>query len=117
MLFGEDYRFEFGKALLMRPGRDATILACGFMVHKALEAAEELALEGIEAEVLNLHTIKPLDKEGILESASRTEVITCEEHPVLGGMGGAVAELLGRRCPCPCAWWGPGSLRDLGICG
>ncbi len=102
VLFGEDYRFEFGKALLMRPGRDATILACGFMVHKALEAADELALEGIEAEVLNLHTIKPLDKESILESASRTgKVITCEEHTVLGGMGGAVAELLGEEMPLP----------------
>jgi len=102
ILFDDGYRFEFGKALLMRPGRDVTILACGFMVHKALEAADGLAHEGIEAEVLNLHTIKPLDREGILESASRTGgVVTCEEHTIQGGLGGAVAELLGEELPLP----------------
>lgn len=100
VLFGEDYRLEFGKALTLRPGRDVTILACGFMLHKALEAADELAGDGIEAEVIDLHTIKPLDREGILASASRTgRVVTCEEHSVLGGMGGAVAELLGEEMP------------------
>jgi transketolase len=102
VLFDDDYRFEFGKALVLRPGRDVTVLACGFMVHKALEAAEELAAEGIEAEVIDLHTIKPLDAEGILASASRTgRVVTCEEHSVIGGMGGAVAELLGEEMPLP----------------
>ncbi len=102
VLFDESYRFEFGKALVMRPGRDVTVLACGFMVHKALEAAELLAEEGVEAEVINLHTVKPLDREGILESASRTgRVVTCEEHTVLGGMGSAVAELLAEEMPLP----------------
>ena len=102
VLFDEGYRFEFGKAVTMRPGRDVTVLACGFMVCQALEAAEELAGEGIEAEVLDLHTVKPLDREGILESASRTgRVVTCEEHTVMGGMGGAVAELLGEEMPLP----------------
>ncbi len=102
VLFSGDYRFEFGKALILRPGRDVTVLACGFMVHKALEAAEELAAEGIEAEVIDLHTIKPLDAEGILASASRTgRVVTCEEHSIVGGMGGAVAELLGEEMPLP----------------
>ena len=102
VLFDDGYRFEFGKALVLRPGRDVTVLACGFMVHKALEAAEELAAEGIEAEVIDLHTIKPLDAEGILASASRTgRVVTCEEHSILGGMGGAVAELLGEEMPLP----------------
>ena len=102
VLFDDDYRYEFGKALVMRPGRDVTVLACGFMVHQALQAAEELAAEGIEAEVIDLHTIKPLDRKGILESASRTgKVVTCEEHSVLGGMGGAVAELLGEEMPLP----------------
>ncbi len=102
VLFDDGYRFEFGKALTLRPGRDATVLACGFMLHKALEAAEELAAEGIEAEVIDLHTVKPLDREGILESASRTgRVVTCEEHSVVGGMGGAVAELLVEELPLP----------------
>jgi transketolase len=102
VLFDDSYRFEFGKALVLRPGRDITMLACGFMVHKALEAAEELASEGIEAEVIDLHTIKPLDRTGILESASRTgKVVTCEEHSVIGGLGGAVAELLGEEMPLP----------------
>jgi transketolase len=102
ILFDEGYRFDFAKALVMRPGGDITVVACGFMVHKALEAAEELAREGIEAEVINLHTIKPLDKTGLLESVSRTgKVVTCEEHSVLGGLGGAVAELLGEEMPLP----------------
>ena len=108
MIFGDDYQFEFGKALVVRPGRDVTVLACGFMLHKALQAAEELAAEGIEAEVIDLHTIKPLDAEGILASASRTRrVVTCEEHSIVGGMGGAVAELLGEEMPLP--------LRRVGI--
>lgn len=102
VLFDEDYAFRFGRALTMRRGRDVTILACGYMVHKALEAADALAGEGIEAEVLDVHTIKPLDGEGILESASRTgRVVTCEEHTVIGGLGGAVAELLGENLPLP----------------
>ncbi len=102
IVFDDDYRFEFGKARIMRPGQDLTILACGFMLHPALEAAELLATEGIEAEVINLHTIKPLDKEGILASAAKTgRVITCEEHGVFGGVGGAVAELLGEEMPLP----------------
>jgi len=102
VLFDDDYRYEFGKALVMRPGRDVTVLACGFMVHQALQAAEELAAEGIEAEVIDLHTVKPLDRKGILESVSRTgKVVTCEEHSVMGGMGGAIAELLGEEMPLP----------------
>ncbi|MBN2027593.1 MAG: transketolase family protein [Actinobacteria bacterium] len=102
VLFDDSYRFEFGKALILRPGSDVTMLACGFMVHKALEAAEELASGGIEAEVIDVHTIKPLDREGILESASRTgRVVTCEEHTVMGGLGGAVAELMCEEMPLP----------------
>jgi transketolase len=102
VLFGEDYDFEFGKALVLRPGSDITLLACGYMVHQALSAADELAGEGIDAEVIDLHTIKPLDREGILECASRTgRVVTCEEHQVMGGMGSAVAELLVEEMPLP----------------
>jgi transketolase len=102
VLFTDDYHFEFGKALTLRSGRDVTILACGFMLHKALQAADELAAEGIEAEVIDLHTIKPLDRTGILASVSRTgRVVTCEEHSVMGGMGSAVAELLVEEMPLP----------------
>ncbi|MBC7254342.1 MAG: transketolase family protein [Actinobacteria bacterium] len=102
VLFGEDYRFRFGKALVMRPGRDVTVIACGYLLHKALLAAEELSGEGIEAEVINLHTVKPLDREGLLESAARTgRVVTCEEHTVHGGVGSAVAELLAEEMPLP----------------
>jgi transketolase len=102
VLFDEDYRFELGKVSKLRSGGDVTILACGLMVHKALEAAEELAQQGIEADVINVHTIKPLDKEGILASVSGTgRVVTCEDHTVLGGLGGALAELLGEEMPLP----------------
>ena len=102
VIFDDDYRFEFGKARIMRPGSDVTILACGFLLHPALEAAEQLAAESIDAEVINLHTIKPLDKEGILASVAKTgKVIACEEHSVFGGVGGAVAELLGEEMPVP----------------
>jgi transketolase len=108
IIFDDDYSFEFEKAPVLREGRDLTIIACGFMLHKALEAAEELASEGIQAEVLNLHTVKPLDREGILASVSKTgKVVTCEEHGVFGGVGGAVAELLGEEMPTP--------LRMIGI--
>ena len=102
VLFGEDYRFDLGKVKKLRSGGDVTILACGLMVHKALEAAEELAQQGIEADVIDVHTIKPLDKEGILASVSGTgRVVTCEDHTVLGGLGGALAELLGEEMPLP----------------
>lgn len=102
VLFDEDYRFELGRVKKLRSGNDVTILACGLMVHKALEAAEVLAGEGLEAEVIDVHTIKPLDKEGILSSASRTgRVVTCEDHSVLGGLGGALAELLVEEMPLP----------------
>jgi transketolase len=108
VLFDEDYRFRLGKAVMMRPGRDVTILACGIMVYNTLVAAEILAGEGIEAEVLNVHTIKPLDEEAILASASKTKrVVTCEDHSILGGLGGAVAELLSEKLPVP--------LRRVGI--
>jgi transketolase len=102
IIFDDDYLFEFDKAPVMREGSDLTILACGFMLYQALSAAEELAQAGVEAEVLNLHTVKPLDREGILASVSKTgRVVTCEEHGVFGGVGGAIAELLGEEMPVP----------------
>lgn len=97
-----DYQFEMGKGVLLREGTDVTIVATGIMVNSALEAAEKLAAEGISAEVINIHTIKPLDTELIVKSAKKTgKVVTAEEHSVVGGLGGAVCEALSEQCPTP----------------
>lgn len=94
--------FALGKAKVMRQGTDVTLVACGLMVGMALEAAEILAKEGISAEVINMHTIKPLDIETLLRSAAKTRaVVTAEEHSVIGGLGGAVAEALALHLPTP----------------
>ncbi|ABZ83308.1 transketolase, c-terminal subunit [Heliomicrobium modesticaldum Ice1] len=98
----ESYRFTPGKAVTLRQGRDVSLIATGLMVSIALEAAAALAAEAIEAEVLNIHTIKPIDAESILDSAVRTGcVVTAEEHSVIGGLGSAVAEVLGEGQPVP----------------
>ena len=95
-----DYKFEIGKGILMREGTDLTIVATGLCVSSALEAAEKLAEDGISAEVINIHTIKPLDEDIIIKSAAKTgKVVTVEEHSVIGGLGGAVAEVLGEKQP------------------
>ena len=97
-----DYQFDMGKGVLLREGTDVTIVATGIMVNSALEAAEKLAAEGISAEVINIHTIKPLDTEIIVKSAKKTgKVVTAEEHSVVGGLGGAVCEALSELCPTP----------------
>lgn len=97
-----DYKFELGRGVLMREGADVTIVACGLMVAAALKAAETLAAEGIDAEVINIHTIKPLDGEIILKSAVKTgRVVTVEEHSVIGGLGDAVADVLVQNHPVP----------------
>lgn len=94
-IFDESYKFELGKAVTLREGSDVTIIATGLMVNEAIEAAKALADEGISAEVINIHTIKPLDKEAIIRSAAKTgAVVTAEEHSIIGGLGGAVAEAL-----------------------
>lgn len=86
----------------MREGNDVTIIACGLMVGEALEAAEQLAAEGIDAEVINMHTIKPIDADLIVKSATKTgHVVTVEEHSVIGGLGSAVADVLCEQCPTP----------------
>jgi len=95
-------RFEFGKAGVMRDGRDVTLIACGIMVHESLQAAEALAKDGIEARVLNMHTIKPIDQDAVLKAAQETgAVVTAEEHQVNGGLGSAVAEVLVKHDPVP----------------
>ncbi len=96
----DDYKFEIGKGVLLREGKDMTIFATGLCVAESLLAAERLAEEGIDAEVINIHTIKPLDEELVIASASKTKrVFTVEEHSVIGGLGGAVSEVLAEKCP------------------
>lgn len=96
------YRFEIGKAVELRKGTDVTIMATGIMAAKALKAAEELAKDGIEARVLNCHTIKPIDKEAVIKAARETgAIVTAEEHNVLGGLGGAVSEVVTESMPVP----------------
>lgn len=98
----ETYKFELGKGVTMRDGNDVTIVATGLMVNEAMQAAETLAGEGISARVVNIHTIKPLDKELICKCARETGVIvTAEEHSVIGGLGSAVAETVTECCPVP----------------
>ncbi|MDO5346048.1 MAG: transketolase family protein [Lachnospiraceae bacterium] len=97
-----DYKFEIGKGVLLREGTDVTIVATGLCVNSALEAAEKLAAEGVSAEVINIHTIKPLDEELIVSSAKKTgKVVTVEEHSIIGGLGGAVCEALSKSAPTP----------------
>lgn len=94
--------FEIGKARKMRDGKDVTLIACGIMVEIALEASDMLAKEGIEAAVVNMHTIKPLDVETVLKQARETGcIVTAEEHSVLGGLGGAVSEVVAEQYPVP----------------
>ena len=98
----KNYKFEIGKGVTYREGKDVTIVANGYMVHLAVEAAEMLANEGIDAEVINIHTVKPLDNELIIASAKKTgAVVTAEEHSVIGGLGSAVCDTLAENCPVP----------------
>ena len=97
-----DYKFEIGKGVVLREGKDATIVATGICVAEALAAAEKLAADGIDVEVINIHTIKPLDEETVLASAKKTgKVITVEEHSVIGGLGSAVCDVLCAKLPTP----------------
>jgi len=96
----EDYKFEIGKGVVLREGKDLTIIATGLEVAESLAAAEMLAADGIEAKVINIHTIKPLDEELVVAAAKETgKVVTVEEHSVIGGLGGAVCEVLAEKAP------------------
>ena len=96
------YKFEMGKGIVLREGKDVTIVATGITVPASMEAAEMLAKDGIDAEVINIHTIKPLDEELIIKSATKTgKVVTAEEHSIIGGLGSAVCDLLSEKCPTP----------------
>ncbi|MGB4440605.1 MAG: transketolase C-terminal domain-containing protein [Coriobacteriia bacterium] len=103
-VYDEDFSFELGRAYILRSGNDVTLFACGLMVAEALDAAASLASEGISAEVVDVMTIKPLDVETIVASATTTgAAVACEEHSIIGGLGSAIAEVLGERHPIPLA--------------
>ena len=95
-----DYKFELGKGVVLREGKDLTIIATGLPVSNCLEAAEKLAADGIDAKVINIHTIKPLDEELVVAAAKETgKVVTVEEHSVIGGLGSAVCDVLSEKAP------------------
>lgn len=102
VIFGDDYNFEVGKGVELKDGTDVTVIATGLMVNEALEAYEILKNEGISARIINMHTIKPLDKEIVLKAARETgAIVTAEEHSVIGGLGAAVSETVCEECPVP----------------
>jgi len=106
-LFGEDHRFELGRGQVLRDGGDVTLVACGVEVARALDAAEELAREGVSARVVNMPTIQPVDEALLARCAAETgALVTAEDHSVRGGLGSAVAEALARTVPAPIAFVG-----------
>ena len=101
-IFDENYKFEIGKGVYLKEGKDVTIIATGLMVERALQAAEMLKAEGIDAAVINMATIKPIDRDIIIDAAKKTgAIVTAEEHNVIGGLGGAVAEVVSETVPVP----------------
>ena len=101
-IFDEDYKFEIGKAVTLKEGTDVTIIATGLMVKEAIEAAEALEAEGVSVELINMHTIKPLDKEAVVAAAKKTGcIVTAEEHNVIGGLGDAVCDAVCEEYPVP----------------
>ena len=96
----EDYKFEIGKGIVLREGKDVTLIATGLEVAETIEAAEMLAADGIDAKVINIHTIKPLDEDLVVAAAKETgKVVTIEEHSVIGGLGSAVCDVLAEKAP------------------
>ena len=102
VLFDDSYEFAIGKGTVMKAGSDVTICAAGLMVSQALKAIEQLEADGISAQLINMSTIKPIDRELIVQAAGKTgAVVTAEEHSIIGGLGSAVAEVLSEHCPTP----------------
>ncbi len=102
VIYDEDYNFEIGKGVELCGGNDASIIATGIMVEKALKARDMLESQGIKARVINIHTIKPIDEEIIIKAAKETKaIVTAEEHNIIGGLGSAVAEVISENCPVP----------------
>ena len=99
-IFNEDYKFEIGKGVELREGNDVTIIATGMMVQKAIEASKQLETEGIKARVINMSTIKPIDREIIIKAAKETKgIVTAEEHSIIGGLGAMVSAVVCSECP------------------
>ncbi|MBM2839280.1 MAG: tklB-1 [Deltaproteobacteria bacterium] len=102
VIFDDSYSFEIGKGVVLKDGKDVSLIACGVMVYKALQAADVLGKEGVSARVINISSIKPIDADLIIRVARETGcVVTAEEHSIIGGLGGAVAEVLAENCPVP----------------
>lgn len=102
VIFGEDYRFEIGKGVTLREGTELTVIATGLMVGEALKAWEELQAKGVSVRVINMPTIKPIDREIIVKAAKETgRIVTVEEHSVIGGLGSAVCDVVCEECPVP----------------
>lgn len=98
----DSYSFEIGKGVVLKDGKDVSLIACGVMVYKALQAADTLGKEGVSARVINISSIKPIDADLIVRAAKETGcVVTAEEHSIIAGLGGAVAEVLAENCPVP----------------
>ncbi|MGN1382303.1 MAG: transketolase family protein [Eubacterium sp.] len=107
VFYEEKDELTLGKGNQLRPGRDVTVIATGIMVASAMEAASQMAEEGIDVRVIDIHTLKPLDEDIIVKAAQETgKIVTAEEHSVIGGLGGAVAEVTSRKCPCRIAMVG-----------
>lgn len=101
-VFDENYKFEIGKGVYLNEGTDVTIIATGLMVERAMQAVELLKNEGISAALINMATIKPIDKDIIIDAAKKTGcIVTAEEHSIIGGLGSAVMEVVGENCPVP----------------
>lgn len=100
-IYGDGAKFTIGKANVLKAGRDVAIIASGIMVYEALKAAEQLSIEGYSATVIDMHTIKPIDKEAVLFAAECGAVVTAENHNIINGLGSAVAEVLSESCPVP----------------
>ncbi len=102
VVLDDSYSFEIGKGVVLKDGTDVSLIACGVMVYKALQAADILGKEGVSARVINISSIKPIDADLIIRAARETGcVVTAEEHSIIGGLGGAVAETLAENCPIP----------------
>ncbi len=102
VIFGDDYKFEIGKGVTLKDGSDVTVIATGLMVNEALEAYETLKAEGINARIVNMPTIKPIDRDIVIKAAKETgAIVTAEEHSIIGGLGSAVAEVVTEECPVP----------------
>ena len=102
VVFDENYKFEIGKGALLKEGTDVTVIATGLMVKEAMEAYELLKNEGISARIVNIATIKPIDRDIVIKAAKETgAIVTAEEHSVIGGLGSAVSEVITEECPVP----------------